>query len=128
LNVRYLAFPDHYDAPTELAKSPNSDPVASNVPIELGLPKGKIALRGIGVLAAGVPVPEAAVNKDHGTVARQDDVRPAREIATVQAKSISQPVQRRANDQLRLRVPAPDPGHVPASTFLRERIHRYGSF
>jgi hypothetical protein len=68
-------------------------------------------------------VPEAAVNENSGPVARQDDIGPARQIAPVQPKAESKPVECRTNGALRSRVARSDARHVPASTFRRQSVH-----
>ena len=67
-------------------------------------------------------MPEAAMNKNHGFVFRQDDVGAARQFAVVQAEAITHSVEHRTHYHLRLGVFAGDAAHVPASPGLRETV------
>ncbi|ODA36497.1 hypothetical protein A6X21_02095 [Planctopirus hydrillae] len=64
-----------------------------------------------------VPVPEAAMHKDDCPVLGEHDIRFSGQILAVQSETISHPVEQRSYDQLWLRVPISDAGHVPASVF-----------
>lgn len=50
-----------------------------------------------GVAASGVPVPEAAMNKNADPIARQHQVGPSRKILLVEAVSEALPVQHAPN-------------------------------
>ena len=56
-------------------------------------------------------VPEAAVDKEGQTVARQDDVRLPRKITPVQPEPVAEGVQHPAHGDFRTRVGGPYPGH-----------------
>jgi hypothetical protein len=70
-----------------------------------------------------VLVPEAPVDEDDRPVFREDDIRVAGQVFAMQAEAIPQPVQQAPDDEFRLRVPAADTRHVPASSIGRAAIH-----
>lgn len=70
-----LAFPYDDHPPAQAAEAADVPAVVGHVPREFFGPVLLVALGGGGALASRVPVPEAAVDEDHGPVARQDDVR-----------------------------------------------------
>lgn len=69
------AFPDDDHPPAQAAEAADVPAVVGHVPREFFGPKLPVGLGGGGALATLVPVPETAVDEDHGPVARQDDVR-----------------------------------------------------
>jgi hypothetical protein len=70
------------------------------------------------ILALLVPVPEAAVDEDHGFVFRQDDIRFTGQIVDVQPKPVAHPMQQPPDDKLRGRVFPADSPHVPRAPFF----------
>jgi hypothetical protein len=60
-----------------------------------------------------MPMPEAAVDENYGSVLRQYDIRPPGQFSAVQAKAKAQPMQKRANPHLRQGVLAANAAHVP---------------
>lgn len=81
-----LAFPDDGHAPAEAAEMLA---VVRDVPRELVRPEFPVAFWGGGVLAALVPVPEAAMDEDHGAVLGQYDVGFAGEIRNMEPKAVA---------------------------------------
>jgi hypothetical protein len=69
-------------------------------------------------------VPEAAMDEDHGGMARKDDIRTARQVSAVKSESQSRGVQALPHLQLRLRIDLPDTGHVSAALLWSESIHQ----
>jgi hypothetical protein len=76
-NTRQLAFPNHYDAPTQLKQHFPNFCIAPFVRLEFLLPERMVAFWLIRELASFVPMPEAAVDKDHSLSRRQDNIRSA---------------------------------------------------
>ncbi len=60
-------------------------------------------------------MPKATMYEDHGASSRKHNVRLAREIPHVQAKSVPPSMQRAAQQDLRLRVASTNARHHPAS-------------
>jgi hypothetical protein len=60
---------------------------------------------------AAVPVPEAAMDEDHGPASGHDQVRPARQRLALQPVPIARAPQQPAHGQLGAGVPAPDLTH-----------------
>jgi hypothetical protein len=75
-----------------------------------------------------MPMPEAAMNENHGLVLGQHHVRPARQLSSVQAKAVAQPVHQRSNNDFRLGVLAPDTTHVPASALFAQPVSHTNVF
>lgn len=65
------------------------------------MPEVNARFRRIRELAPPMPVPEAAVDEDHGFVLRQYDVGLAGQVAAVQAEAVAHAVQQRAHGELR---------------------------
>lgn len=62
-----------------------------------------------------MPMPEAAMDKDYGLARREDDVRSPRQQLRMQGIAEATPVERLAQQQLRLGIFALDPSHHPAA-------------
>ena len=61
-----------------------------------------------------MPVPEAAVHKNHGAVFGHDKIRPARKrtvLRAVHRETVAKPVEHCAQCQFGLGVASPDAGH-----------------
>ena len=90
-------------------------PIPHHVPLELVLPEPHARLRGGGVPAAGMPVPETPVDHDHGPVLRKHKIGRAGKVPAVESEPEPQSVRDPANDHLRPGVAAADPRHDLAS-------------
>lgn len=73
---------------------------------------------------APVDMPEASVHEDELLSAGENDVRPARQIAPMQAKAEPHSVNDRSHQELRCGVLSLDRRHVPAALFFGQDIHR----
>lgn len=82
--------------------------VVCNISREFLRPVLPVALGGGCDLASFVPVPETAMDENHGPVFRQDDVRLAGEGGHVKPEAVSRAVQKAADFTLRAGVLAPD--------------------
>lgn len=102
-------------------RSPN-DLISCCVGGELAAPEGRARPRGRGISAACVAVPEATVDKNHGSVFWQDNIRPAGQIRRV--KSVSEPLcmQLPTKRQLGLRVFSPNPRHHARTGLLVDNV------
>ena len=58
-----------------------------------------------------MPVPEAAIDEDHSSMLRQNDIRAAREIAPMQPESVASGMQATPHYKFWFRIPCTDPGH-----------------
>lgn len=125
VGIAKLAFPDHQYAPVESMELPTIRGVSSSVAFELVEPE----------LAAGswhdlsvrtaMPVPEAAVDEDHGVMARQHEIGAAGQRPIMQAVTIAHRVDETPNNHLGLRICSADRPHVAASLCWRQNIcHR----
>jgi len=99
--ITSLALPNDDSAPTKLSKLAVDSSVADHVLTKLFLPKLNPRLRRVSELASPVPVPEAAVDEDHGFVLRQHDVGLAGQVAAVKAEAVAHAVQQGADGELR---------------------------
>lgn len=86
-------------------------PVPFHVGIELALPELFASGRCCRVRAAGMPVPETAVNEAHRAEPAKHEIGSAGELAIVQAVSETTCVEGPAKHELGPRVPASDSRH-----------------
>ena len=110
-----FTLPDHDHAPAELLKISSVPSVAFDVGSELALPELLPGLRGCGVAAALMAMPEAAMHEHNRAVFRQHDVRPAGQILPVQAESKPHGMQDPADRQFGCGVLSTDRRHVAGS-------------
>jgi hypothetical protein len=107
------AFPHQDHLPTQRLERSGRFSIAGDIALELFLPKGRIGSRQGRPFAVRVTMPETAVHKDDGSIFGQDEIRSAGQAAAPQTIPKAQPVQRGAQDPLRLGVSTDDPGHQP---------------
>ena len=62
-------------------------------------------------------VPEATMYQNYSAIFGKHDIGSSREVLPVNAKSVSHPVDERADNHLGLGVGCSDVAHVPASSF-----------
>src|SRR5678815_5157397 len=77
--------------------------------------------------SATVRVPKASMHLDSLPAAWERDIRPPRQVLIVGAEAVSEGVQKRPDDPLRLGVPSSNGRHVAATPLRAERIDHYGS-
>jgi hypothetical protein len=58
-----------------------------------------------------MPVPKTAMHENNSLSPRQDDVGRSGQIPLMYPEPVSHPVEQGTNRDLRLRIPALDPGH-----------------
>jgi hypothetical protein len=78
--------------------------------------------------ATVVPMPEAAVDEDHGFVFRENNIRLSWKVLHMQTEPIPHPMQEAAHDEFRARVLATNPAHVPGTPFFAQPIAHGGHF
>jgi hypothetical protein len=78
IRVAQRMFPHPHDPPTFLAQQPFNSSVSGDIPCELLFPILAVVLWGPGAKAAAVP--EAAINKDNETLARECEVWPSGQV------------------------------------------------
>ena len=86
-DISKFAFPYDDDAPADLPEGPCSASVAGDIGGKLAEPELPASLGGVRVLALRMTVPEAAMHKDDGLIARQDDVGASWQVAPMQPKT-----------------------------------------
>lgn len=101
-------------------------------------PHSLVALHVIGALLLPVPairggdhsaetavvlVPKAAVNQDDLLAKRKDEIRFAGEVSSMKAESVPKTVCDLADDYLRLRIFAPNPGHAVTALFWSQVVN-----
>src|SRR6267143_2383991 len=69
------------------------------------------------VFAAGMAMPKAAVDEDHGFVFRQYHVRPPRKFLSMKTEAEAHSMQQRADAHFGRGVLAANAAHIPASPF-----------
>lgn len=112
-SVTRLALPDREHAPPKCLEAFCVTTVAIDIGRELGHPEIATRRWSRCVPASRMSVPEAAMYQYDRSVARQHDVRTARQSPVVKAESQTCSVEVGANDQFGPCVAAPDSGHHP---------------
>src|SRR5437762_9045069 len=69
-----------------------------------------------------MPMPEAAVNENHGFVFRKNDIRATWQLLSMQPKAITHPMQQPSHSHFRRCILSPDPAHIPAPALRRQMI------
>ena len=96
--------------------------VPGDVVRKLFPPEVDARLRGVGKAASFMPVPETAMDEDHGAAALHDDVRPAGEPGDVESIADAVGAQNAADGKLRSGVPTADGCHIGASASRGEAV------
>ena len=113
-----LALPDREHAPSQAFERATCLGVAFDVPGELRLPVRPVRRRPPLTQPASVLMPEAPVDEQDRAMLRQHQVRRARQIAAMEAKSVTEPVDEAPDEYLGTRIRGPDARHDGA-TFRR---------
>jgi len=106
--IPYFALPNDDYLPASIFKLVLICPVSFYVPLKLTFPVICVRLGRGGMLAALMPVPEAAVNIDDRFVLRKYNIGLAREFLSVQSKPITISMQPFSDYSLRFRVGCTD--------------------
>lgn len=110
-----LALPDHANTPSHLSKGVDRISITLDVGCELGRPEPLVRCRCRRESTAGVAVPEATVNEDHGAMTREHQVWTARQVTAMQAESQPLREQQTAQSTLRHRVLVANGAHHAAA-------------
>lgn len=116
-------LPDDQHPPPKLPESFLCLSISFDVAGKFPPPEVDPGLRYVGVLAPGVTVPEASVDKYHRPVLRKHNIRATGEVSAMNPEAETHAVKKGAHDELRSRVPASDPRHVPASPLFGKSVH-----
>jgi hypothetical protein len=100
-----LTFPDDQDLPTQSAELAESAAA-------FGLPEGGIGLRDNAAVSTAMKVPETAVDKDHLTMTRKNDIWFPGECLIMKPKSKTHSVNQRANMQFGCSIFVTNTGHI----------------
>ena len=122
-SIAGFALPNDVHFPPSLLKSHLDSLIPCYVPFELRPPESNSGLGHIRESASSMPVPEASVNQKNRAVAREDNIRLTWKVTSMQTESISHPVQRSANRQLRDGIPTAYARHHGASLLRGENVH-----
>ena len=117
-----MALPHRDHRPAEPTKGRGSPPISFDVAIKLVLPEAEARRRRRRETTALMTVPEAAVHEDHRGESGQHEIRPTRQIATMQAEPVPESVDELTHRSLRCRVLAADAGHESIAVCLREDV------
>jgi hypothetical protein len=118
-----FTLPNRKNLPASLLKRGYVSLITFSITVQLGEPEFLPCLRENGVLAAGVPVPEAAVDEYCRVMTFEDDIRAAGQAFATERESKTEAVEQRPDPHLRQGVPSFDAAHVPASALSREPVH-----
>ena len=123
LDVPGFTFPYHDGCPAEVGEGLDVDFVVRDISSEFGFPVFHPGAGHGAAAASFMAMPEASIDEYRGSVFRQNDIRCARKAAGMKAESVSEAVEDSADDNLGLRIPASDPGHIPAACVLIKMVH-----
>jgi hypothetical protein len=124
LRATECALPDDQYAPSSCAKIIHGHTVTRDGCFNLPLPEFRPRRRHFAQRTA-VSVPETSVNEHRCMIARQHQIRPARKVSAVQAKSKTTGMQAAPQEQLRFRIPSPDAAHIEAALLRREYVDHH---
>ena len=119
----YGAFPDGCDSPFNRCQGSQRPTVAHPVVLEFSRPEIRATGGGCREPASLMMVPEAAVNEDRRTEPRQDNVRPSRQSAIMEAESKPGTMQCAPQGEFRLRVATSDSAHHSRAGFAIDNIN-----
>lgn len=123
LNSFQSTLPQNDHVPSGCYQFGHVAPVACDILLELAPPAVRVGCWRGTVSAAGMTVPETAVNEDGHLPLGQDDIRAARQILDVQAVSEALSVQESSHHHFRAGVSGPDPCHHSRSGFPINHIY-----
>lgn len=70
-----------------------------------------------------MPMPEAAVDKDHQSMSGKHDIRLTGKVRSVEPETVTHSMKQLPDPEFRTRVLAPNTGHICASCRGREAVH-----
>ena len=108
-----LAGPNYKDFPARSREGGLIGAVTGDVAVELGVPEFRTGLRSLLALPAVMAMPETAMDKDNGAVAREHDIRAAGKVPPVQTVAEAFAKQHGADELFRTGIAAFDRGHHP---------------
>jgi len=117
-------LPDDQDTPAQVLQLHIGPVVSADIAKELLLPERLTCLRSRGVVAAGVPMPEATMHENSQLVARQHQVGGAGKVLAMKSKAVPQGMKVSAQEQLRLGITASDAlHHARAGRAVNDVVH-----
>ena len=116
------ALPNDEYLPTQISQLGLIGGVAGDVAVQLLVPKLRIRSRSLLPLAAGMPVPEAALNKYGGLVSPQHQVGRAGQLADIQTITKALMPDGVTNKPLRSRAAIADTRHKRGAAFFRQEV------
>lgn len=119
-------FPDCQVAPASFKGAFQYNTIPDAVLLQFLLPERDSGTRLL-EQAAIVPMPKTSMHMNCGMVLRQHQIWSSGHLARMQPKSKSHPVQRTANQALRLGVAGPDAGHHPAAGLPVDYVRQLSS-
>jgi hypothetical protein len=122
LKLLEFALPYLCDFPTNLFQFGDIFEIALAIALNLRIPKCEIRFRELTDLAA-VTMPKAPMDDDRFLATDKGNVRASGQFFPMQAIALAQPVQDRADDQLRLGMLRADARHQSTATSFRSVIH-----
>jgi hypothetical protein len=120
-----LTLPYRKTSPARFFQGRNVPAISRHISSQLLRPERPVAFRHYHVPAAWMLMPEAAVNEDHSSIFRKNDVRFARQVLDVQAVTKTSGMKKSPDTHLGHRVFPPNAGHHPAARCLVDYVrHR----
>jgi hypothetical protein len=122
-DVLCFAFPNGKHFPAELTQRSSISFVSFAITRELFSPEKRIGFWLIGVSASPMLMPKASVHEDHLSKPGKDDIGSPRQVASMQAKSISKRVSHASNENFWLSVLSLYAGHQSGAFCRRDDVH-----
>ena len=116
--VSHPAFPNDKHAPSGPPKGSPFPSIVSPVTIQFLSPEREPGLGQAPTVVTGVPMPEAAVDKNHTSTGSEDDIRDSGQVAGMQAKAVPQKMEKTSHRAFRVGVPLTHRGHQFAAVPL----------
>jgi len=119
-----IAFPHDDHAPALAPQALADLLVPGNVRGKFPFPEINTRFRSVRIPAALMPVPEAAMHKNHCPVLWQNNVGPAKHtVPRAKPEAEAESVKQGTYQLFRSRIPRANTGHIPASTLLTQPVH-----
>ena len=115
VRIAELTFPNDEHSPTCALQSPSHPCIATFVGLALSLPKPGVGARRVFAGFAGVQMPEASMNENHGFLRPKYEIRSTRQKLVMKAKPKSESMRDASNLEFGRCVFATNRGHAARS-------------
>lgn len=124
IHVLGFTFPDCHHSPSEPTKLLSAPPIPLDISAQLQGPIAHPRFRSPSVLASLVVMPKTAVDEDDLSPSREHQIGRPRQGSFMKRVTVSEMVQKSADNELRPRVLATNPAHNLTAPCWIDSIHR----